>query len=297
MRFNEIVVGQHPATNGYELEFFVQNNQEPTFLSGSGSFFVEFPKFAITGLEFRGQNLVFAPTGSDLQLMSDVEIIKDFVELRCFFSGDLNGFSGVAKENIKLIDVYSGSYAGFQPDTIALTNYVKGGIVNVDKIDPFLTFTVYDTDIQNRVDNLFYKVVPLDYLTFGESSYAVSGIMFTGFESFSSITQDQVIIDRSNGNDLRFSVNAGITDIFTGTTIILSNNIPLDFEAYFRVRTNSQNIVITTTGGALLQSSSTEFPSISNTVTISPGNNLAEFNINCLLSSNGTRDAFIISES
>lgn len=296
MRFNELVVGLHPASSGYELECFVQNNQEPDFLSGSASFFVEFPQFAITGLEFRGQNIVFEPTGSGLQLMSDIEIIEDLIELRCFFSGDINGFSGLAKENIKKIDVYTGSFSDFEPDTVGLTNFLKGGAVNIDKDDQFLDFNVSDTEIQNRTDNLFYKVIPLDYLTFGEASDAVSGIMFTGFESFGSVTEDEIIIDRSNGNDLRFSSNAGITDIFTGTEFILTNNIPLDFSASFRIRTNSQDIVISTDGGAALQSSSSSFPVIGGAITIPTGNELAEFSIENLLDVNGQRTAFIVGE-
>lgn len=296
MRFNELAVGLHPASSGYELEFFVQNNQESSFLSGSGSFFVEFPEFSVTGLEFRGQNKVFEPTGSGLQLMSDIEVIEDLIELRCFFSGDINGFTGLAKENIKKIDVYTGSYADFEPDTAELTNFLKGGIVNVDADDPFLTFNVFDTDIQNRVDNIFYKVVPLDYLTFGKSSDSVSGIMFTGFESFTSITEDEVLIDRSNANDLRFFANAGVTDIFTGTEMILTNNIPLDFSASFRIRTNSEAIVISTINGAVLQSSSTSFPVSAGTITVPGGNDLAEFSIDSLLDVSGQRQAFIVSE-
>ena len=297
MRFNELVVGLHPASSGYELECFVQNNQESDFLSGSGSFFVEFPQFSITGLEFRGQNIVFEPTGSELQLMSDIEVITDLIELRCFFSGDINGFSGLAKENIKKIDVYTGSYVDFEPDTVGLTNFLKGGIVNVDKDDSFLTFNVFNTDIENRVDNIFYKVVPLDYLTFGEPSDSVSGIMFNGFDSFASITEDEVLIDRSNANDLRFFTNAGVTDIFTGTEIILTDNIPLDFSAPFRIRTNSEVIVISAINGAVLQSSSTSFPVSAGTITIPTGNDLAEFSIDALLDANGQRQAFIVSEA
>jgi hypothetical protein len=296
MRFNEAVIGLHPASAGYELECFVQNNQESDFLSGSGSFFVEFPKFAVTGLEFRGQNIVFAPTGADLQLMADIEIIEDLIELRCFFSGDLNGVTGLAKENIKLLDVFTGDYAEFQPDTIGLTNFVKGGIVNVDKDDPFITFNILDLDIQTGVQNIFYKVIPLDYLTFGESSDAASGILFTGFDSFTAITEPEVIIDRSNANDLRFSVNAGITDIFTGTNIVLTENIPLDFSASFRVRTNSEPISISPSGGATLQSSSSSFPVSAGVVTVPAGNELGEFSIDSLLNVSGQRDAYIISE-
>lgn len=297
MRFNELVVGLHPASSGYELECFVQNNQESSFLSGSGSFLVEFPQFAITGLEFRGQNIVFEPTGSRLQLMSDIEVIEDLIELRCFFSGDINGFNGLAKENIKKIDIYTGSFSGFEPDTVGLTNFIKGGIVNIDKDSQFLDFNVLDTDIQNRTDNLFYKVIPLDYLTFGEASNAVSGIMFTGFESFSSVTEDEIIIDRSNGNDLRFSANAGITDIFTGTEFILTENIPLDFSASFRIRTNSESISISPSGGATLQSSSSSFPvSAAGVITIPSGNDLGEFSIDSLLNVSGQRDAYLVSE-
>lgn len=296
MRFNQEVIGFHPASSGYELECFVQNNQESEFLSGSGSFFVEFPKFAITGLEFRGQNIVFEPTGSGLQLMGDIDVIEDLIELRCFFSGDLNGVTGLAKENIRLLDVFTGDYDGFTPDTINFTNFVKGGIVNVDKDDEFLTFNILDSDIQTGVQNIFYKVIPLDYLTFGEASDAVSGILFTGFESFTAVTEPEVIIDRSNANDLRFFANAGITDIFSGTNIVLTNNIPLDFSASFRVRTNTQSITISSSGGASIQSSSVDFPVNGGIVTIPAGNELGEFSIDNLLDSSGQRVAYIISD-
>ena len=217
MRFNELVVGLHPATSGYELEFFVQNTQETEFLSGSGSFFVDFPRFAVTDLEFRGQNIVLAPTGSGLQFMSDIELITNFVELKCNFSGDLNGFIGLAKENIKFIDVYTGSYAGFEPDTVQLTNHVKSNNVKINKDDENLTIDILSEDIQGRADNLFYKIIPSDYLTFGQSSSAVSGIMFTGFPS---TIDGEIIIDRSNGNDLRFA--STVTDIFNQVNIVLT---------------------------------------------------------------------------
>ena len=296
MRFNETIIGLHPASSGYELECFVQNNQDSDFLSGSGSFLVEFPKFTVTGLEFRGQNIVFEPTGTNLQLMSDIEVIEDLIELRCFFSGDLNGVTGLAKENIKLLDVFTGDYAEFQPDIIGLTNYVKGGIVNVDKNDQFITFNVLDLDIQTGVQNIFYKVIPLDYLTFGESSDAASGILFTGFDSFAAITETEIIIDRSNANDLRFFANAGITDIFAGTNIVLTENIPLDFSASFRIRTASEPISISPSGGATLRSSSSSFPVSAGVVTIPAGNELGEFSIDSLLDVNGQREAYIISE-
>ena len=273
----------------------MENNIAPEFESGSGSFFVEFPRFAVTGLEFRGQNVTFAPTGSNLQVMSDIETLENYVELKCNFSGDLNGLSGLATENIKFVDIYTGSYDGFQPDIIQSTNLVKRTPVEVGRDDKSLTIDVSDTDIQGREDNLFYKIIPLDYLTFGESSDAVSGKMFVGFSQFVSINEQEVIIDRSNGNDLRF-FGAEIVDIFSGSNIIITDNVPLDFSADFRIRTNTEEIYISGSGGASITSSSSLVTVADNKVTIPIGLSGAEFSINVLLDRNGQRESFLISE-
>ena len=50
MRLNQVVVGQHPATSGYQLECFVGSDGGAGFSSGSGTLNIEFPKYAITGI-------------------------------------------------------------------------------------------------------------------------------------------------------------------------------------------------------------------------------------------------------
>jgi hypothetical protein len=297
MRFNQVVVGQHPATSGYQLECFVSSDGGAGFSSGSGTLNVEFPKFAITGVEFNGENLLFKPTGEDLLLMEDIRVLEGFITLKTFFSGDLNGNTGLSIQNIKSVDIYTGSDSTFKPDTIAFTNRIDSETVSLQSGDESIFITINSGDIDNKIEqNIFYKALPIDYLTFGEVSNAVSGSMFGGFEEFSKITgSSDVVISRSNANDLRFH-SASMTDIYTGVKIIISNDIPKDFVGNFRIRTNSEEVVISGSGGATLQSTSSNFSVSNNSVTLPTGNDLAEFEISSLLDQNDIRTAFVLGE-
>jgi hypothetical protein len=297
MRFNQVVVGQHPATSGYQLECFVSSDGGAGFSSGSGTLNVEFPKFAITGVEFNGENLLFEPTGEGLLLMEDIRVLEGFITLKTFFSGDLNGNTGLSIQNIKGVDIYTGSDSTFKPDTIAFTNRIDSEAVSLQSGDESIFITINSGDIDNKIEqNIFYKALPIDYLTFGQESDAVSGSMFGGFEEFSKITgSSDVVISRSNANDLRFH-SASMTDIYAGVKIIISNDIPKDFIGNFRIRTNSEEVVISGSGGATLQSTSSDFSVSNNSITVPAGNDLAEFEISSLLDQNDTRTAFVVGE-
>ena len=54
MIFNQTVEGRHPAQSGYIVECLVRGSEDSSlgFPSGSGRLKIEFPEFAITGLEF-----------------------------------------------------------------------------------------------------------------------------------------------------------------------------------------------------------------------------------------------------
>jgi hypothetical protein len=295
MRLNQPVVGQHPATSGYQLECFVGSDGGAGFSSGSGTLNVEFPRFAITGMEFNGENLLFEPTGEGLLLMEDVNVLEGFITLETFFSGDLNGNTGLSIQNIKGVDIYTGSDSTFKPDTINFENRIDSEPVSLQSGDESIFITINSGDIDNRIEeNIFYKALPVDYLTFGQESNAVSGTMFGGFEDFSKITgSSDVVISRSNGNDIRY-YSASITDIYTGVKIIISNEIPKDFVASFRVRTNSEDIIISGSGSANLQSSDSNFVVSNNSITLPAGNDLAEFEISSLLDQNEVRTAFVV---
>lgn len=297
MRLNQVVVGQHPTTSGYQLECFVGSDGGAGFSSGSGTLNIEFPKYAITGIEFNGKNLLFEPTGENLSVMENIRVLDGFITLKTFFSGDLNGFTGLSIQNIKGVDIYTGSDPTFKPDTIDFTNRIDSEPVSLQSGEEFTFVTINSDDIDNRIDeNIFYKALPIDYLTFGQESDAVSGAMFGGFEEFSKITDSSdIVISRSNANDLKFYSNT-ITDIYTGVKIIISNDVPKNFIASFRVRTNVENIIISGSGGAILQSSSDDFLVVNNSVTIQTGNDLSEFEISSLLDQNDLRTAFVLGE-
>mgnify|MGYP003321010935 CR=1 FL=1 len=46
------------------------------------------------------------PTGLDFQRLEDFSDLQNTINLRCFFSGDLNGVSGLATRNIKFLSVF-----------------------------------------------------------------------------------------------------------------------------------------------------------------------------------------------
>lgn len=320
MIFNEIVIGQHPAESGYILECLVRGNEDPNdFPLGSGRLKVEFPKFDVTGLEFQGKNLLFLPTGEEEEekLMDNIIVLEKNINLRAFFSGDLNlnNFDengdfvsdGLAIQNIKNIDVYTGDIADFTPDTLEFSNRVAEFPVTLSAGEESFDINITDTEIDSRVEeNIHYKVIPTDYLTFGEESVSVSGLMFSGFDKFpkineENVTNGQFLISRSNGNDA-FAGGGELVEIFTGCTIVIDGTIPLDFYGTFRIRTD-QTIKIS--GGldadsvqVPLQSTINNLSVSNNTITIvgTSNNEFNEFDIANLLDENNERQAYIIGD-
>lgn len=297
MRLNQPVVGQHPATSGYQLECFVSSDGGAGFPSGSGTLNIELPKYAITGIEFNGKNLIFEPTGEELLEMEDISVLEGFITLKTFFSGDLNGDTDLAIQNIKAVDIYTGSDLTFAPDTINFTNRIDSASVSLEPGEEFTFITINSDDIDGRTEeNIFYKALPKDYLTFGQESDAVNGTMFGGFEDFTKIPSGSpdVVISRSNGNDLKF-YSTTITNIYGGVKIIILNDVPKNFVANFKVQTNVEEIIISGSGGATLRSSSEDVDVINNSLTIPSGNDLLEFEISSLLDQNDLRTAFLVS--
>lgn len=295
--FNEYVIGKHPAVSGYTLEFFVEGSENLGFQSGSGSFVVESPTFAITGLEFEGKNLLYKPTGEDLKLSADVEILEEEIRLVCKISGDLNGFTGIAKQNIKFLDVYTGLSETFTPDVINFTNRVASEGASIAPDFETYSVTISSEQIDDRVEEiLFYRVVPKDFLSFQNASTGVSGEMFEGLGDFLRIVETGVTISREEATDVIIAASDQITDIFTGTTITLGDDCVLDFVADFRVRQNTQPIVIQTTGTSELKCTIDGISVVSNAVTIPAGNEFFEFEIASLMSVDENREAFIVQE-
>ncbi len=307
MIFNESVIGNHPASSGYIVECFVKGGEvidtDPSvgFPSGSGRLKIEFPEFAITGLEFQGKNLLLAPTGEEFEdkLMDGIEILEANINLKAFFSGDLNGATLLASQNIKKIDVYTGIDENFAPDSLGFSNRVSEFPVNLSSGEQSFNVNVISADIDNRVEeNIFYKVIPNDFLTFADASSAVSGVMFSGFQTFPKIDSNNVsggkfVITRSNANDIR--VGRGQTvEIFESCTIVIDDTIPLDFYAPFRMRTNG---AVTFSGSGIdIKSSSTDFTVSNNKITIPTQQEFSEFDVACLLDGNDVRTGFIVGE-
>ncbi|MGA0119862.1 MAG: hypothetical protein ACO3HJ_00240 [Methylophilaceae bacterium] len=290
MRLNSSFIGPHPAKSGYVLDFFVNDNDPVDFQSGSGSFTVNLPDFAITGVIFEGKNSIFE-TGVTL---NNINPVVDAVHLTCLFSGDLDGVTGKAVSNIRKVAVYTGVHPSFQPDIINFTNRVSEFNLASDLAEAFALIQVDASELQNRYnENLFYKTIPLDYLTFGGESVAVSGEMFSGFAANPTINETEVLISRENAKDLEFFQAEGVIDIFTGTSITLKSGIPSDFYAEFRIRTNTEEISISGSGLPLV-SSINGLTVSSNAVTIPTGNQFSEFAIDMLLDSLGQIESFII---
>ena len=305
MIFNETVIGNHPATSGYIVECLVRGPEvistDPSvgFPSGSGRLKVQFPEFAVTGLEFQGKNLLFLPTGAEPEekLMDNIKILESEINLEAFFSGDLNGATGLSIQNIKRVDVYTGSEANFEVDSLLFTNRVSQFPLSLVSGEPSFLVNVTDVEIESRVEeNIFYKIIPTDYLTFGSVSPAASGVMFSGFETFTKITGDPFIITRSNANDVTVGRDQTV-EIFTGTSIIIDDTLPLDFYAKFKMST-TEGLTISGSGGAVLSSSSTAFPIVSslNKINVPENNEFAEFDISCLLDENDVRTGYLVGE-
>ena len=315
MIFNETVIGDHPATAGYIVECFVKGSEVISadsslgFPSGSGRLKIEFPEFAITGLEFEGKNLLFTPTGeTDLEkLLDNIEILENEINLKVSFSGDLDlnntdsdgnlVSDNLAIKNIKKLDVYSGEESNFDPDSISFTNRVGRFPVNLSSGENEFSINIESGQIDDRVEeNIFYKVIPNDFLTFGDVSPVTSGVMFSGFETFTKINTGEFIITRSNANDLVVSRGQTV-EIFTGTNIVIDDTLPLDFYAMFKMGT-TEALTISGSGGAVLASSSSQFTvdAGQNKIDVPANNEFAEFDIACLLDENDVRTGYLIGE-
>lgn len=291
MRLNKQHIGKHPAESGYRVDFFVTDNDPNDFQDGSGTFFVTFPKIAVTGLEFRGKETLFQ-TGV---LLKDLNLVENSVQLFCSFSGDVDGITGGAIKNIKTLGIYTGDNSGFQPDIIDFTNRVNEFHLDSD-IDTFANVNITANELQNKYDeNLFYKVIPLDYLTFGDASVAVSGEMFSGFLD-PQINETEVVVSRENGKDLQFFQATEVIEIFTGTSIILKSGIPSDFYAEFRIKIDTEDVIISGSG-LPLENTIDGFNVINNAVTVPSGNRLSQFAIDMLTDIDGNIESFLIEEA
>jgi len=300
MIYDEPAIGKHPASSGYRLEFFVGSDSFSQFESGSGSFTTEFPEFAVTGIRFEGKEQMQLPTGDGLQLLEDYNVLENKINLICSFSGVLNGETGLGTRNIKELAIFTGRSETFEPDILEETNLVSKQLANVTENSESFTFTVLSDDILQRVEeNIFYKVVPLDFLTFSDASSAASGIMFSGFEERPIINTTEYIISRENIRDVELTEYGFPIDIYTGCDIIIDDGLILDIDITFRVRQTNENVTISGSGGALLKSSNSSFPVINNKITLQadPANDLAEFNLTSLLDQNNNRTHFIVSEN
>jgi len=312
MIFNQTVIGKHPAQSGYIVECFCSGTEDPLigFPSGSGRLKIEFPQFAVTSLEFEGKNALFDPTGAEPEekLMESITILEREINLKATFSGDLNTLGdGLAIQNVKNADVYTGDEPNFEVDSIFNSNRVSQFSVNLNPGEQTFLVNVTADQItgangEERVEEeIFYKIIPTDFLTFGDVSPAISGVMFSGFDTFTKIEQTGFLISRTNANDVR--VGRGETiEIFAGhnskPTIIIDDTMPLDFYGAFRIRIDNKKVIISGSGGANLVSSSTDFPvdNTLNTIEIEAGKEFAEFDIACLLDENDLRTGFILGE-
>lgn len=298
MIYDESAIRRHPASSGYRLEFFVQSDDHSDFESGSGSFTVGFPEFEITGLQFEGKDQLILPTGEGLQREEDYNILENQINLICSFSGVLNGQTGLATRNIKELAIFTGRSSTFTPDILNETNLITKSFANIDENAESFTFSVTSGDILGRVEeNIFYKVAPLDFLTFANPSSGVSGIMFSGFENIPKINTPEYIISRDNARDIELTLFQNAVSIFTGCDIVIDDGLILDTNMNFIVQFTGEDITISGSGGALLKSNNSSYPVSNNKITIaaSESNDALEFNISSLLNADDERTHFLVS--
>ena len=264
MLYDQSSIKPNPiSASGYQIQLFVGYGETGLgdgagatnlgFQSGSGRFFVQSPQFALTGLVFEGKNTMQLPTGRGRQLIEDYPDLQNQINLKCFFSGDLNGVSGLATRNIKSLSIFTGEGKFFTPDLISGRNLISTQEVSINENISELNLSISSEDIDLRTEEVIgYKVVPQDFLNFGPSFTGVTGIMFSGFQDFPKIESSAVTISRENMNDLEFSNTRAAIDIFNPCTITLNSGIVLDFNATFRLRTNGL-VTITGADGASIR--------------------------------------------
>ena len=318
MIYDQASIKANPiSASGYQIQLFVGYGETGLgddagstnlgFQSGSGRFFVQSPQFGVTGVVFEGKNVMQQETGLDFHLLEDFLDLQNTINLRCFFSGDLNGVSGLATRNIKFLSVFTGEDEFFTPDLISGTNLVTRQEVSVSEDISEYILTLNSEQIEERVEeNIGYKVLAQDFLNFGADSRGVTGIMFSGFEDFPKIEGSEITISRNNMNDVRFSNARAPVDIFDPCTIIIDSGIALDFSAQFRARTNGL-ITITGANGASVVTDSNNGSTVIQKPVDSPSDTLflgvklngierSEFTISSLRDRNNKREAFLVSQ-
>jgi hypothetical protein len=250
MIFNQVVIGNHPATSGYKLDFFV-NGFDSTFASGSGQYTVGFPGFGVSGLGFRGKNAIFE-TG--VGFLSNVDIFEGEARISGFLSGDFSN-SGIL--NVKNVDVYTGASESFACDTINHSNRIITERVSIENTeDPFI-IDVVSGDITGanglpRFDeDLFYKVVPGDFLIGRNQSDAVIGAMLGELPTISAISGiETFLVQRHTATDLFIETADNGIEIFpfidlrsysnSITTIVIGTGVPIDFVGEFTIKNNGR---------------------------------------------------------
>lgn len=337
MRLNKQNIGQHPAKTGYIVDFFVADNNPVDFISGSGSYTVRLPEFFVSDVTFRGKDTLFQTGANNSLRLSEMDIVQNSIQLICTFSGDAKLdvidrqtlkrtsqlVTGGAIQNIKKVEVYTGKNDQFQPDIINFTNRIQTFNVNVNEKSPTAVLSIDATGIQNKFDeNIFYKVIPRDFLSSGNVSESVTGEMFSGFveqpqlpfDATPSISTsgDQFIgqlggqvgnvIGRSTARDLQIFRAPEPIDIFTGCRIIIESGIPADFSAAFRIRTDYE-ILISGSGVPLQKNVGNDVATLStgkdglaSEIRIAPNQKLSEFGMSALLDQNGNFEAFLFSD-
>ena len=191
MLYNQASIKTNPiSASGYQVQLFVGYGETGLgddagstnlgFQSGSGRFFVQSPQFGVTGIVFEGKNVMQQPTGLDFQRLEDFSDLQNTINLRCFFSGDLNGVSGLATRNIKFLSVFTGEDEFFTPDLVSGTNLVFTEDVSVSEDVSDYILTLNSAQINERVEeNIGYKVLAQDFLNFGRTSQGVTAVSYT----------------------------------------------------------------------------------------------------------------------
>tara|TARA_Y100000114_G_scaffold107_1_gene135 strand:+ start:1328 stop:2284 length:957 start_codon:yes stop_codon:yes gene_type:complete len=318
MIYNQASIKANPiSASGYQIQLFVgygeaglEDDAGSTnlgFQSGSGRFFVQSPQFGITGVVFEGKNIMQQPTGVGFSLVEDFLDLQNKINLRCFFSGDLNGVSGLATRNIKFLSVFTGEDEFFTPDLISGTNLIHREEVSVNEDLSDVSLTITSEQIESKVEeNIGYKVLAQDFLNFSADSQGVTGIMFSGFDDFPKIETSSVTISRDTINDIRFSNARVPVDIFNPCTIIIDSGIAKDFSAQFKARTNGL-ITITGINGASVVTDSNNGSTVIQKPVDSPDDTLflgvklegierSEFTISTLFNRDRQREAFLVSQ-
>lgn len=293
MRLNGSFIGTNPINGGYRLSFSVTDTDPLDFQNGVGDFFVYHPEIAITGMSFLGKENLYQ-TG--ITSLNDLNVVTNQIEIDCYISGDLDGETGKAIPNAKTMAIYSGADIFFQPDVIESGNLVNEYTIKTNKESAFVKVVIPEEDLQNRYDEvIFYKAIPGDYATYySESTGVVSGSMFSGYATATNITTPQVEISRQTAKDFEFN-QAQSVEIITGTTITIFSGVPGDFEANFRIRTNTEPITINSNGLDLI--SSVGGLSVSNnSATIPAGNEFQTFILSTINDLNGVPEKFIIDQ-